>query len=276
MVVKEIALGNREVEADAKRIMGITRDITRHTTHPSTTAQHVLTVAAADVLTANSTVSLNKSQVESRSEVVASLTSEEVCAAVLHTVYMGTGNSSVATRSRSMRLAQSIGSYHNAVNIDAIVSAVLFVFTSITNVCTPTIPGNEVRPTLLLMGFLFNPSVRPPSHTHTHTHMYIYMHIHTCTQTHTHAHRYTHTHTHTHLLLVTSLFLIHHAKLLFCQYSPLQIGDVQPVRAPRYESQGGSIAEDLALQNIQARLRMVMAYLFAQLLPWERSRKVRH
>ena len=51
MVVKEIALGNREVEADAKRIMGITRDITRHTTHPSTTAQHVLTVAAADVLT---------------------------------------------------------------------------------------------------------------------------------------------------------------------------------------------------------------------------------
>jgi NAD+ synthase (glutamine-hydrolysing) len=32
------------------------------------------------------------------------------------------------------------------------------------------------------------------------------------------------------------------------------------------------MAEDLALQNIQARLRMVTAYLFAQLLPWTRSR----
>ena len=35
---------------------------------------------------------------------------------------------------------------------------------------------------------------------------------------------------------------------------------------------GGSVAEDLALQNIQARLRMVMAYLCAQLFPWVRGR----
>ena len=144
MVVQEIALGNREVEADAKRIMGLTRDISLHTTQPSVTSQHGLTVAAADILTADSTASVNKLQEESRKEVVACITSEEVCAAVLHTVYMGTGNSSVATRSRSMRLAQSIGSYHNAVNIDAIVSAVLFVFTSISNVCSSPILGNEV------------------------------------------------------------------------------------------------------------------------------------
>ena len=32
------------------------------------------------------------------------------------------------------------------------------------------------------------------------------------------------------------------------------------------------MAEDLALQNIQARLRMVTAYLMAQLLPWVRGR----
>jgi NAD+ synthase (glutamine-hydrolysing) len=32
------------------------------------------------------------------------------------------------------------------------------------------------------------------------------------------------------------------------------------------------IAQDLALQNIQARLRMVTAYFFAQLLPWVRGR----
>ena len=42
---------------------------------------------------------------------------------------------------------------------------------------------------------------------------------------------------------------------------------------PRYVIHGGSNTEDLALQNIQARLRMVTAYLFAQLLPWARYGK---
>jgi NAD+ synthase (glutamine-hydrolysing) len=36
---------------------------------------------------------------------------------------------------------------------------------------------------------------------------------------------------------------------------------------PRYAVHGGSSTENLALQNIQARSRMVVAYLFAQLLP---------
>ncbi|KAF7356679.1 Glutamine-dependent NAD(+) synthetase [Mycena venus] len=35
----------------------------------------------------------------------------------------------------------------------------------------------------------------------------------------------------------------------------------------------GSGAENLALQNIQARLRMVLAYMFAQLLPWVRGKE---
>ncbi len=34
---------------------------------------------------------------------------------------------------------------------------------------------------------------------------------------------------------------------------------------------GGSIAENIALQNVQARLRMVISYLFAGLLPWVRG-----
>ncbi|KAF2101608.1 glutamine-dependent NAD(+) synthetase with GAT domain-containing protein [Rhizodiscina lignyota] len=42
---------------------------------------------------------------------------------------------------------------------------------------------------------------------------------------------------------------------------------------PRFRSQGGSGAENLALQNIQARLRMVIIYLFAQLLPTVRGRR---
>ncbi|KAI0039877.1 glutamine-dependent NAD synthetase with GAT domain-containing protein [Auriscalpium vulgare] len=42
---------------------------------------------------------------------------------------------------------------------------------------------------------------------------------------------------------------------------------------PQFRAHGGSGAENLALQNIQARLRMVLAYMFAQLLPWVRGRQ---
>ena len=44
-------------------------------------------------------------------------------------------------------------------------------------------------------------------------------------------------------------------------------------KAPSFMSNGGTITEDLSLQNIQARLRMVFAYFIAQLLPWIRSKK---
>ncbi|KAF8518931.1 hypothetical protein BU17DRAFT_75991 [Hysterangium stoloniferum] len=42
---------------------------------------------------------------------------------------------------------------------------------------------------------------------------------------------------------------------------------------PSFRANGGSNTENLALQNIQARLRMVLAYLFAQLLLWVRGRE---
>lgn len=104
-------------------------------------------------------------------------TAQELCSFVLHTVYMGTQHSSVATRNRAAGLAEGIGAWHNTFSIDTMVSAVLLVFS--------TISGG---------------------------------------------------------------------------------------RMPRFETQGGSAAEDLALQNIQARLRMVMSYLCAQLFPWLRGR----
>ena len=43
-------------------------------------------------------------------------------------------------------------------------------------------------------------------------------------------------------------------------------------RLPRFGNKGGSVTEDLALQNLQARLRMVLAYFMAQLLPWVRGK----
>ena len=43
-------------------------------------------------------------------------------------------------------------------------------------------------------------------------------------------------------------------------------------KRPQFRAHGGTNAENLALQNIQARLRMVLAYMFAQLLPWVRGK----
>ncbi|KAJ1564065.1 glutamine-dependent NAD(+) synthetase [Nowakowskiella sp. JEL0078] len=43
-------------------------------------------------------------------------------------------------------------------------------------------------------------------------------------------------------------------------------------QTPKFRVHGGSPRENLALQNIQARLRMVLAYLFAQLLLWIRGK----
>jgi NAD+ synthase (glutamine-hydrolysing) len=42
-------------------------------------------------------------------------------------------------------------------------------------------------------------------------------------------------------------------------------------KTPRFRVHGGSQPENLALQNIQARLRMVLAFMLAQLTPWARG-----
>lgn len=101
----------------------------------------------------------------------------ELANCVLHTCFMGTENSSSATRGRAAALADQIGAYHSNIAIDTAVAAILGIFRTLTG------------------------------------------------------------------------------------------------KTPLFLSRGGSTAEDLALQNIQARLRMVMAYLLAQLLPWIRGRQ---
>jgi len=39
----------------------------------------------------------------------------------------------------------------------------------------------------------------------------------------------------------------------------------------KFKLYGGTQRENLAMQNVQARLRMVLAYLFAQLIMWARG-----
>lgn len=41
---------------------------------------------------------------------------------------------------------------------------------------------------------------------------------------------------------------------------------------PKFHARGGCARQNLALQNVQARLRMVLSYLFAQLMLWARKR----
>ncbi|XP_066582206.1 glutamine-dependent NAD(+) synthetase [Prorops nasuta] len=101
---------------------------------------------------------------------------KKLCNTLLVTCYMGTENSSAATKTRAAELASQIGSYHHSIVVDAAISAVLAIFQQVTKL------------------------------------------------------------------------------------------------TPRFKSQGGSPRENLALQNIQARLRMVIAYLFAQLMLWVRGR----
>ena len=101
---------------------------------------------------------------------------QEFANRVLTTVYMGSENSSVETRTRAATLAAQVGSYHMDVKIDLVVSAMTQLFAVITG------------------------------------------------------------------------------------------------KTPRFRVHGGTPAENLALQNIQARLRMVLAFLLAQLTPWVRGR----
>jgi NAD+ synthase (glutamine-hydrolysing) len=43
-------------------------------------------------------------------------------------------------------------------------------------------------------------------------------------------------------------------------------------KIPRFRVEGGTEVENVALQNMQARLRMVLSYFLAQLLPWVRGK----
>ena len=88
-----------------------------------------------------------------------------------YTCYMGTSNSSGETRGRAKQLAKDIGAVHTDLNMDTVITALVTLFTMVTNF------------------------------------------------------------------------------------------------TPKFKVHGGSNTENLALQNIQARSRMVVAYLFAQLLP---------
>jgi len=43
-------------------------------------------------------------------------------------------------------------------------------------------------------------------------------------------------------------------------------------KRPRYKVDGGSYAENIGLQNIQARIRMVLAFMLASLMPWVQNK----
>ena len=46
------------------------------------------------------------------------------------------------------------------------------------------------------------------------------------------------------------------------------------VMLPKFKVHGGSVVENLALQNVQARCRMVLSYFYAQLTPWTQGESI--
>ncbi|KAF5181473.1 Glutamine-dependent NAD(+) synthetase, partial [Thalictrum thalictroides] len=98
--------------------------------------------------------------------------SKEFAKRIFYTVFMGSENSSEATKMRAKVLSDEIGSWHLDVCIDSVISALLSLFQTVTG------------------------------------------------------------------------------------------------KRPRYKVDGGSNSENLGLQNIQARIRMVLAFMFASLMPW--------
>ncbi|XWS48771.1 hypothetical protein CRYUN_Cryun13aG0104800 [Craigia yunnanensis] len=103
--------------------------------------------------------------------------SKEFAKRIFYTVYMGSENSSEATKMRAKVLADEIGSWHLDVCIDGVVSSLLSLFQTLTG------------------------------------------------------------------------------------------------KRPRYKVDGGSNVENLGLQNIQARIRMVLAFMLASLLPWVHNKR---
>ena len=96
LVSKEARTGNSQVIKDVSRLLSLSEDSGQKT--PAS----VLQVDAATVTQA-----------------------------VLHTVYMGTSNSTEKTRTRAASVAREINSYHSWLNIDTIVCAVVSVFTAL-------------------------------------------------------------------------------------------------------------------------------------------------
>jgi NAD+ synthase (glutamine-hydrolysing) len=58
------------------------------------------------------------------SDLDVSFSTAAITRSILHTVYMGTANSTSATRDRAAHLASEISSYHQAFSIDTVVSSV--------------------------------------------------------------------------------------------------------------------------------------------------------
>lgn len=59
---------------------------------------------------------------------------------------------------------------------------------------------------------------------------------------------------------------------LICEFFPAIFVAVIGGRVPKFQAHGGTAREDLALQNVQARIRMLLSYLFAQLMLWVKDR----
>lgn len=160
-------------------------------------------------------------------------------------------NSSETTRGRAAALAAEVGSRHLAINMDAPVKAMVALFAAVTGfvprfkVCMPWPAAWDGKPSPqaphenLQGGNCTGSSRREPGRAPC-----------TCR-----------------FLALHPWFTPMEGPTL--SFPILQFSSKPPPPIPHpAQVQGGSVQENIALQNIQARLRMVVSFLFAQLWPW--------
>ena len=73
------------------------------------------------------------------------------------------------------------------------------------------------------------------------------------------------------LFLVSRMFFLSGITIDTAVSAVLGIFTAVTGKIPKFKLHGGTYRENLAMQNVQARLRMVLAYLFAQLIMWARG-----
>src|SRR5262249_34858254 len=76
-------------------------------------------------------------QQQGTDKITLNITPEQLCNHILHTIYIGTENSSTITRQRAETLASNIQATHYSFNIDVVIKALLSVFTTVFPKHTP-------------------------------------------------------------------------------------------------------------------------------------------
>ncbi|KAG7268567.1 hypothetical protein CRUP_036324 [Coryphaenoides rupestris] len=193
----------------------------------------------------------------------------ELCGRLFTTCYMGGDNSSKDTQNRAKELASQIGSTHMNINIElaARVRMVLAYLFAQLSLWAQGRPGG-----LLVLGsanvderVLGDPLYHPQGPRELCGRLFT-----TCYMGGDNSSKDTQNRAKELASQIGSTHM--NINIELAVKGMLGIFNMMTGKWPSFRANGGSERENLALQNIQARVRMVLAYLFAQLSLWAQGR----